>query len=433
MLSGTTIVTAAAAEPSMPVAFLRAVARTPGSFFVLLFVLASGAAHYFFYRWLRRAFPRLSARAAGAITLLMWLLPVSGRLIARRIGGGAATSYFALGMLELVLMIVSLPLFGGLDLLARIRTRRRSTKKLVATLVEAIEPAVPSPEVAASLPAPPLGRREVIERAAGVTFLAGAGSMLGWGMVVGRHDFRVEEVPVRIPGLPRALDGYTLAQISDLHIGSFVGDRDLDRGFELVRGLKADVLLLTGDLVDQDAGYTAQLVSKLARLPVPRDGMVGILGNHDYYAGADQVAAAMRAAGVRMLVNQGMRLRPDDGGGFALLGIDDLWGERSGGPGPRLDLAMREVPPDLPRILLSHQPTFFYQSAPHVALQLSGHTHGGQVNPGVRVADLIMPFVSGRYERSGSTLWVNRGFGVSGPPSRVFAPPEVTKVVLVAA
>jgi predicted MPP superfamily phosphohydrolase len=412
----------------MLVGFLRAVSRTPGSFLVMLFVLASGFAHYLLYRWVRRAFPRLPQRTARVAVTLLWLFPLTARLVARRSGGSFATSLFAVGMLELVLLVVSVPLFLGLDLLARILTRRRKTRRLVATMTAETE-AAPEPPLAP----PPVGRREVIERAVGVTFLAGAGSMLGWGMVIGRHDFRIEEVPVRIAGLPRSLDGYTLVQISDLHVGAFVGDRDLDRGLELVRAAKPDVLLLTGDLVDQDAEYTSVLTAKLARMAAPRDGMVGILGNHDYYAGADQVAAAMRAAGVRMLVNEGMRLRPDDGGGFALLGIDDLWAQRSGGPGPRLDEAMRQVPPDVPRILLSHQPTFFYQAAPHVALQLSGHTHGGQVNPGVRIADIFMPFVAGRYERSGSTLWVNRGFGVSGPPSRVFAPPEVTKVVLVAA
>ena len=87
---------------------------------------------------------------------------------------------------------------------------------------------------------------------------------------------------------------------------------------------------------------------------------------------------------------------------------------------------------DLPRIVLSHQPKTFRDMAGKCALQLSGHTHGGQINPGFRPADLVFEFVAGRYERAGSTLWVNRGFGTAGPPSRVGAPPEVTKIVLVA-
>ena len=100
--------------------------------------------------------------------------------------------------------------------------------------------------------------------------------------------------------------------------------------------------------------------------------------------------------------------------------------------GPDLYAAGRGLDVEVPRILLAHQPRYFKEAAGRVALQLSGHTHGGQINPGFRPADLVMDFVAGRYERDGSTLWVNRGFGVAGPPSRVGAPPEVTKIVIVA-
>jgi hypothetical protein len=91
------------------------------------------------------------------------------------------------------------------------------------------------------------------------------------------------------------------------------------------------------------------------------------------------------------------------------------------------------VPEDAPRILLSHQPSTVELWPGRVALQLSGHTHGGQINPGFRPADLLFRYVAGPYEVSGTTLYVNRGFGTAGPPSRVGAPPEVTKVVLVSA
>jgi predicted MPP superfamily phosphohydrolase len=132
-------------------------------------------------------------------------------------------------------------------------------------------------------------------------------------------------------------------------------------------------------------------------------------------------------------VNQGRLLRAGDGGGFALLGVDDRWSKRYGGPGARLDLALSMVPPDAPRILLSHQPPTVDLWAGNVALQLSGHTHGGQINPGFRPADLFFRYVAGTYVVRGTTLYVNRGFGTVGPPSRVGAPPEVTRIVLVAA
>ena len=158
---------------------------------------------------------------------------------------------------------------------------------------------------------------------------------------------------------------------------------------------------------------------------------MAVLGNHDYYAGAPAVAAAMRAAGVEVLVNAGKTIRPNDGGGFALLGVDDLWAKRAGGAGPNLDRALAMVPADAPRILLAHNPGCLDLAAGKVALQLSGHMHGGQINPGVHLAAIFARYVAGRYERAGTTLWVNRGFGVAGPQVRLDAPPEVTKIVLV--
>ncbi len=142
------------------------------------------------------------------------------------------------------------------------------------------------------------------------------------------------------------------------------------------------------------------------------------------------MSAAVRAAGVGLLVNDSRVIRPGDGGGFALVGLDDMWSAARGGPGPDLAGATASVAPDLPRILLAHQPAAFPLAAGKVALQLSGHTHGGQIRP----ANLLLPGpVAGRYERDGSVLYVNSGFGVAGPPARLGVPPEITKVVLVAA
>jgi hypothetical protein len=280
---------------------------------------------------------------------------------------------------------------------------------------------------------PVFTRRQAVERATGLVAFGGSTAVLGWGMVRGRHAFALEEVPVSIPGLPRGLDGYTIAQISDVHAGVFVGDRELEEGLSLVRAMRPDLIVVTGDLVDNDGRYASWLASELAKLET-RDGIFAVLGNHDYYGGADVVAQAVRSAGVDLLVNEGRTIRARDSGGFALLGVDDRWARRSGGAGPDLARAEAMVRPDAPRVLLAHQPDYFdTATSAHVALQLSGHTHGGQINPGFRPGDLFMRYIAGRYEAQGSTLWVNRGFGVAGPPSRVGAPPEVTKIILVAA
>lgn len=276
-----------------------------------------------------------------------------------------------------------------------------------------------------------VSRRLVLERAVGLSLVAGSTGAIGWGIVRGRHDFRIEEVVVKIPGLSPKLDGYTIAQISDIHTGTFVTERELAEGFAKVREIRPDLVVATGDLVDHDAAYCALLARELAKLP-SRDGLFAIYGNHDYTTGHAAVAESLTRAGVRLLVNDGLAIRPGEGG-FSLLGLDEIWGRYWGRPGPDLARAAASVrETDLPRIVLSHQPKTFRDMAGKCALQLSGHTHGGQINPGFRPANLVFEFVAGRYERAGSTLWVNRGFGTAGPPSRVGAPPEVTKVVLVA-
>lgn len=276
-----------------------------------------------------------------------------------------------------------------------------------------------------------VSRRLVLERAVGLSLVAGSTGAIGWGIVRGRHDFRIEEVVVKIPGLSPKLDGYTIAQISDIHTGTFVTERELAEGFSKVREIRPDLVVATGDLVDHDAAYCALLARELAKLP-SRDGLFAIYGNHDYTTGHAAVAESLTRAGVRLLINEGLAIRPGEGG-FSLLGLDEIWGRYWGRPGPDLTRAAASVrESDLPRIVLSHQPKTFRDMAGKCALQLSGHTHGGQINPGFRPANLVFEFVAGRYERAGSTLWVNRGFGTAGPPSRVGAPPEVTKIVLVA-
>jgi hypothetical protein len=251
-------------------------------------------------------------------------------------------------------------------------------------------------------------------------------------MAYGRHQFELCEIAVRIPGLPRVLDGYVIAQVSDIHVGAHVGERELNEGLALVRQARPDLIAVTGDLVDFEPEATRLAARKLVDV-APRDGVVATLGNHDYYAGADGVLSALRAAGVIALVDEGRVMRAADAGGFALLGVDDKASSGYGRSGPRLERALAMVPRELPRILLSHQPTTVNLWPGKVALQLSGHTHGGQINPASRTVNLLFEYLAGSYSVGGTTLYVNRGFGTVGPPARVGAPPEVTRIVLVAA
>jgi predicted MPP superfamily phosphohydrolase len=276
---------------------------------------------------------------------------------------------------------------------------------------------------------------------AGSAFLIGSSSS-AYGALKGRYDYSLEEVVVKIPGLPRALDGFSIAQLSDVHIGVYVGEPELNVAEALLRRAKADLIVLTGDLLDNDPRLAPQLGRFVRRLPgLAREGVVAISGNHDYFAGVEAMAAAVTGGGGRMLRNDAL-LVGDASARFALLGVDDVWARRDGA-GPDLDRALAALPllggrvapaRDLPRILLCHNPSFFAEAAGRVALQLSGHTHGGQVNLGIRPADYLLPggWVAGRYDQNGSALYVNRGFGTVGPPARVGAPPEVTRIILTA-
>lgn len=384
---------------------------------VLFFLVLSSLAHAAAFVWCRAAIPavrRNPKRAALVFAAASCALP------ALRIGdhiaphSGIMHALVALSMIEVTILLVALPLIGAIALATR----------TTAKAIDVVRPP-PTPEAKAER----VSRRVALEKVAGATTFGVTTLAFGWGTVRGRHDFRIEEVVVKLPKWPRALDGYTIAQISDIHVGAFIGERELGEGFELVKRIRPDLLVATGDLVDHEAHVLGLLLAQMEGVGA-RDGLFAILGNHDHYAGADEVAAGFERSRVRLLHNGHVRLRSNDGRGFALAGVDDLAGRRIGA-GPDLRRALAGLDRDTPRILLAHQPQYFDEAMGSIDLQLSGHTHGGQINPGFRPAAAVMKYVSGRYDDEGSVLYVNRGYGTTGPPTRVLAPPEITKIVLV--
>ena len=372
---------------------------------------------------------------ASHAALIVWLRSIIGRGPLRTGALVAIALFFTIalfaprenfGYTSLELAVVALG--GGIFATLLIGERAFSAVRRKVGRPSKVEP-TPAP-AAPSAVAEKTGRRQTfVQIAGGVSWAVSAGS-LGWGSVRTRHEYELVEVVVKIPGLPRTLEGYSIAQISDLHIGTFVGDADLTRGLELVARARADLLVVTGDLVDIDAGLAAMAASRIARL-APRDGIAAILGNHEYHSDAAAVHAALTAAKIDVLVNESRVIRAGDAGGFVLLGLDDYSAVRMGGRGPDLEGTLAAAAKDAPRILLAHQPQQFEESAGKVALQLSGHTHGFQFDFAATVGRIARRYVAGRYDKNGSVLYVNRGFGVTGPPSRVGVPPEVTKIVLV--
>jgi predicted MPP superfamily phosphohydrolase/uncharacterized membrane protein YhaH (DUF805 family) len=337
----------------------------------------------------------------------------------------------ACGVLGVVGSIGALALLGAGVLLGAAQLAALARRWIVARRARdaRAEPAAPTDEPLVVAPLE-LGRRELLQRVSvGVPVAAALGAS-GYGALFGRHEHVLEEVEVPIDGLPRALDGYRIVQLSDFHFGVFAGAPERRAAVELTRRARPDLVVLTGDLVDNHVAHAPE-VGRLIRELVEssaRDGVAVIGGNHDYYAGLDEVLRVARQAGARALRNDGVLIAEQN---VALLGLDDLWGRRYGwGPGPDLSTALSTVPRDLPRIVLSHNPITFRDTAGSIALQLSGHTHGGQLTIGGYPAAAVWPYVRGLYREQGSYLYVNRGFGVGGPAALIGSAPEVTLLVL---
>lgn len=410
--------------------------------FVMFFLatgLVLGLVNRHAFSWITRAF----APSPSVRRWIFWVMVSSlgGMVLGRvidRVWSDAPIGWllFFSGTVQLaVLMGVALLVPADLvRLVAGAARRVRARPAVVNAALRAPEP------TAAVTPAEAVPRRAFLTQAvAGSAFLIGGSSSL-YGALVERHDYRLEELPIRIPGLSPKLDGFTIAQLSDIHIGHFVGWPELRAAEEFVRRSKPDLIVLTGDLLDQDASLADRLGQFARRLiPLAREGVVAISGNHDFYAGIGPIVHALETAGVTVLRNRGRVIGSADAG-FALLGVDDLLARRQGG-GPDLRRAVASLPElagsvararDLPRILLCHNPSYFEEAAGQVALQLSGHTHGGQVSLVVNPAEWFVKrgWVRGNYDFKGSRLYVNRGFGTVGPPARVGSPPEITRVVL---
>ncbi|HYX90913.1 MAG TPA: metallophosphoesterase, partial [Myxococcaceae bacterium] len=238
------------------------------------------------------------------------------------------------------------------------------------------------------------------------------------------------EVAVQLPGLPRALDGFSIVQLSDIHLGNLVERRFLEELVRRANALRPDLVAITGDLVDGNVPTLGPAVAALAELRA-RSGTFFVTGNHEYYSGDEEWTAFLQRMGVAVLRNRHVRIG-DPGASFDLVGVDD-WGARRIGRGYDLEAALAGRDPDQPAVLLAHQPANFREAARKgIGLQLSGHTHGGQVFPFTVFVRLAWEYPAGLYDLGASRIYVSRGCGFWGPPMRLGSPPELVKVVLTA-
>ncbi|MEV6341581.1 metallophosphoesterase [Nocardia vinacea] len=270
----------------------------------------------------------------------------------------------------------------------------------------------------------PVSRRLFVSRAVGAAATLAAVTTVGYGTHSALTGPRVKQLTVPLANLPRAAHGFRIAVVSDIHLGPILGRGFAERVVETINGTQPDLIAVVGDLVDGSVEHLRSAVEPLARLHA-RYGAYFVTGNHEYFSGAEQWIEHVQELGLRLLANSHTELPY-----FDLAGVNDIQGERTG-QGPDFAAALGDR--DLARtaVLLAHQPVQIHDAVEFgVDLQLSGHTHGGQLWPGNYLAGLANPTVAG-LERYGDTqLYVTRGAGAWGPPVRVGAPSDITVVEL---
>jgi len=299
--------------------------------------------------------------------------------------------------------------------------------------------AVPMPGATALDPPSP-ARRRLLEQTAvavsAVPFVAAA-----YGLLYGRLDVEVTRPRIALARLPKAFEGFRIAQLSDFHISPFMTADEIRRCVTIANGLKADLVALTGDYVADDRAAQGEVVQALATLRAPY-GVFGCLGNHEIYTETeDSITRLFAAQGIRILRQERAPIQ-SHGEVLNLIGVDyqqlRFSRDHDGHLVDRyLEGSEKLVVPDMVNILLSHNPNSFDRAAElGIDLTLAGHSHGGQlslsfVNRGLSLVRPETPYVSGWYEKAGCQLYVNRGIGTTGPPIRLGARPEITVFELV--
>lgn len=262
------------------------------------------------------------------------------------------------------------------------------------------------------------------------TVVALVAPALAFGFFTARGRPTVERLSVAIRGLGAGFEGLKVVQLSDLHVGETLDGRWLAKVVEQTNALEPDVIVITGDLIDGPVSRLRDQVAPLSRLKAAR-GVFFVLGNHEYYSGPLAWIAELRRLGLQVLLNE-HRVLEAGGDRLVLAGVTDHDAGRFGPQhASRPDLAFAGAPDGAPRILLAHQPRSARAAAPYrVDLQLSGHTHGGQMFPWMFFVRLQQPVISGLNTLWGVPVYTSRGTGYWGPPIRLGPKPEVTLVTL---
>jgi uncharacterized protein len=374
--------------------------------FVAVVLVVFAGVHYLLWARLFRdpgwpaPWPRVGAAALWSLGLAIPVAMIAGRSLPRAVTSPLAWVVFVwMGSAFGLLMIVSL----------------FEPARLAATALGALRD--PS-------------RRQWFARAVAAATAAGGLAFTAVALRTALAALTVRTVRVPLARLPAAMEGYTLVQLTDIHVGPTIDRRFIVALVARVNALSPDAVVITGDLVDGSVAALGEHVAPLAGLRA-RHGVFFVTGNHEYYSGVDAWLAELGRLGVRVLRNERVTLGDDDAS-IDLAGVDD-WSARRHGAGHGADLqkALQGRDPAREVVLLAHQPKAVAGAAAEgVGLVLSGHTHGGQIWPFSYVVALDQPIVAGLHRVRETWAYVSEGTGYWGPPMRLGTRGEITKVVL---
>jgi len=280
---------------------------------------------------------------------------------------------------------------------------------------------------ASAVTPPNPARRQTLGRlfASGIAL---GGTTLGAVGVAQAQGFRVARLDIRLAKLPALFDGFTIVQMSDIHVGPTLGRAFVEEIVSRANAEQADLIAITGDLVDGSVAHLARQTEPLRHLSA-RYGTLFVTGNHEYYSGADEWIEELSRLCIVVLRNDAKLIESGDSS-LLVAGVTDYRADRYG-DAPDLKRALKDRRADEEVVLLAHQPRAFPEAADHdVGLQLSGHTHGGQFWPWNWVIHLIEPVVAGWAQLKRTQIYVNSGTGYWGPPMRVGTQAEITVVTL---
>lgn len=372
--------------------------------FLLIVIAIYGSAHFYVYRRFSSAFPETSAAALTTIKIVLVFLVIAFPLASIL---GRVSHNFSIKTLYWV-SAIWMGVFFYIFILTAIMHGLSGILKLMGFLPKA---------------------GAVSINFARMSLLIAAALSTAFSAIGVRTAYQKPKTPtieIAIENLPSHLDGLRIVQLSDIHLGIIVNENRLEKIVKLVNALAPDIVVITGDLMDAEALNARCIINPLKKLRT-KYGAFAITGNHEFYAGVDEIVKRATEAGVKFLRNESINLLD----GLVIYGIDDPDSRTSGLKPVRFEDVIEKDKKSAVSILLYHRPERLEKAAElKVDLMLSGHTHGGQLFPFSLLTSLFYIQDGGYYRYGNTHLYVTNGAGTWGPPIRFLTPPEIPVIVL---